>query len=185
MRNFDYKKVALGILTLCLTLAILFTGQFFWNKYTLNKPINETLNSIEGIQIVEISSESDNKNISKPKIFLTLNNVENIQILYKEVINTLSVYNSSEKYEIIIKDTRNESLEDFYYQVHYYIQEAITIGNFPNMIEKIREKAKDEFQVKVYVDTDYIYLDIRDIKTNLTSQMYIVIPRISYKREVK
>lgn len=164
-----------GGLTLVLTLAVLFGGQFLWNKYAVANPINRMSQNIEGVEAVTVGQLHDRgKSNEKIKIYVKLKNVPNIQALYGKIGESLDQVSGSKKYEIVIQDSRTPELEQFYYAVHYHIQEAIFTGNFADMAEHIQTQAsRAGIAVQVYVDVDNVYLKI----SKDAAEMYAVIAR--------
>lgn len=170
----DYNWI-LGCLTLVLSLAILFGGQFLWNKYAVANPINKMFQNINGVESVTVGRLNEQgKNNEKVKIYVKINNVSNLQNLYNEIADGLKQVDGGKKYDIVIQDTRTPELEQFYYTIHYYVQEAIFTGNFAAMADHITAKAVSaEVDAQIYVDTKNIYLKM----TRGTAEMYVIVPR--------
>ncbi|WP_371381427.1 hypothetical protein [Sporomusa aerivorans] len=178
----DYNWVK-GCLALVITLALLFGGQLFWNKYAVAKPISDMFQSIKGVESVSIGRINEQgKNSDKNKIFVKLANVPDLQKAYTAIIDGLKNIDGGKKYDIVIQDNRTPELEQFFYTVHYYVQEASVNGNFAIMSEKIEAKAqKVGIAVKIYVDTKNIYLQM----TKADAEMYMVIARSDSGQGVK
>lgn len=170
----DYNWV-IGCLTLILSLVILFGGQFLWNKYAVANPINKLFQNISGVESVTVGRLNEQgKNNERVKVYIKLNKVPNLQNLYGEVADGLKQVDGGKKYDIVIQDTRTPELEQFYYAIHYSVQEAIFTGNFAAMAEHINAKASSAgVDAQIYVDTKNIYLKM----TQGTAEMYVVVPR--------
>lgn len=175
----DYNWVV-GGLVLVLSLIALFGGQLLWNKYVVADPINKKFQSITGVEAVTVGQLNEQgKNNENVKIYLKLSKVSNLQYLYNEISNGLKQVDGGKKYDIVIQDTRTLALEQFYYTIHYYIQEAIFTGNFATMAERVNAKAaSDNVDAKVYVDTKNLYVTM----IQGTAEMYVVISRDSSSR---
>ncbi|WP_425057806.1 hypothetical protein SCACP_23480 [Sporomusa carbonis] len=182
MPNKNYNWV-IGCVTLMLTLAVLFGGQFLWNKYAVANPVNRMFQNIDGVESVSISRLNEqSKNNETVKIYIKLNHVDNLQNLYEEITDGLNQVGGGKKYDIVIRDTRTPELEQFYYSIHYDIQEAIFTGNFATMAERIQAKAGSaQVKTQIYVGNKNIYVQM----TKGADGMYVVVPRDSGNRGVK
>jgi hypothetical protein len=171
-RNYNWLA---GCLVLVITLAVLFGGQLLWNKYAVANPINEMFKNIDGVESATVGRLTDQgKNNEKFKIYVRLSNVPDLQKAYGEITDGLNQIDSGKKYDIVIEDKRTPDLERFYYDIHYYIQEAISTGNFATMAERIEAKAETAgITAKVYVDTQNVYLQM----TKSGAEMYVIIAR--------
>ncbi len=178
----DYNWVV-GCLTLVLTLAVLFGSQLLWNKYAVANPINKMFQNINGVESVTVGRLNEQgKNNEKIKIYVKLNKVSDLQSLYGEIIDGLRQIDGGKKYDIVIQDTRTPELEQFYYTIHYYIQEAIFTGNFAAMADHINAKASSAgVEVQIYVDIKNIYVKM----TQGTAEMYVVVTRDGNNQGVK
>lgn len=171
-KNYNW---VMGGLALVITLAILFGGQLLWNKYAIAKPINHMFQNVNGVEAVTLGQLNEQgKNNEKVRIYVRLNNVPDLQKTYGEITDGLKQIDSGKKYDIVIQDKRTPELEDFYYRIHYYVQEAISTGSFAAMAERIEAKANHAgVAVKTYVDTQNIYLKM----TKADAEMYVVVAR--------
>ncbi|HWR41933.1 hypothetical protein [Sporomusa sp.] len=178
----DYNWVV-GCLTLVLTLAALFGGQLLWNKYAVANPINKTFQNIDGIESVSVGRLNEQgKNSDKIKIYVKLTHVPNLQKVYGEMADGLKRVDGGKKYDIVIQDNRTPELEQFYYSIHYSIQEAIFTGNFATMAERIESKSSSAgVETQTYVDTKNVYVKM----TKGTSDMYVVVARDDSSQGVK
>lgn len=178
----NYNWVS-GCLTLVLTLAVLFGGQLLWNKYAIANPINKAFLNIEGIESATIGRLSEQgKAGENSKIYVKLARVANLETLYTEMTDKLKQVNGAKEYDIIIQDNRTPELEQFYYSIHYQIQEAIFTGNFSTMAERIEARANSAgIATQIHVDTKRIYLKL----TKGPAEMYMVIARDGSHQGVK
>jgi hypothetical protein len=170
------KKVRwpLIVFTIFLTLAVLSSGQWLWQYYAIKQPLAKITQQIDGIEGLtwETTSQSD----TKFKLNVMLTNPANLQTTYQLLTDSLDNILGHKKYKIIFHDHRTPQLEQFYYTVHYYIQEAIATGNFGIMAERIQEKSREnDVTAQVYVDAQTVYLELSDASGN----MNIIIPRQS------
>jgi len=174
------NKIAIVLITLIITLVVLGGGQLLWQRYKIDIPLTKTLQGIDGVESVNWD-KSPNADGSF-KISISLTNVKNLQQTYQAINTGTTSILGSKKPLIIIHDSRTPELEQFYYTVHYYIQESIAIGNFTTMAERIEHKAAAQgVDTQLFVDSDNIYLGL----TKNSANMYIVISRQAKQPEVR
>lgn len=189
-----------GVLASLLTLAILFGGQILFNKYAMARPMDKMLEQLDGIESFKVHFHESPQNGELGKIQIKLNGVKNLQTLYGQLVAGLDKYGGAQKYDIILSDNRDKQLEEFYYHIHYLLEEARDKSNFVAMNEQIQKKGgASGVDSKIYVDANYIYLQLKKTsgesgekevnphkpqinRTNsedprADSQMYVVLPR--------
>lgn len=170
----DWRKYnwALGGIAVLVAFAVLFGGQLLWQKYTVAKPLDKIFSGVNGVE--GTLWEDSGKNGEPVKIYVTLKNVADLQKTYEDLVDGSEQILGRRSFKIIIKDSRTPEIEQFYYQIHYYVQEAIYTGNFATMADKIQEQARAEgVDVRVYVDISNVYVQV----SQNTDSMYLVIPR--------
>lgn len=178
--NLQKYKWPIVVIVIISTLALLALSQFLWNHFALETPLYQTIQEINGVEMV--TWDNRDKNASLPKIHVTLNNVANLEKTYQEITDHITTILGSKKYKMIIHDHRTPELEQFYYSLQPQIQEAIATGKFSIMTEIIQEKSlASHTQAQVYIDGNYIYLQL----VNGNSNFYTIIPRHSVNVEVK
>jgi len=167
-------------MTIFLTLTVLGGSHFFWQQYALDKPLTQVIQAIDGVETLTL--DNSDKNESTRNIHITLNNVTNLQKTYQTINDGISNILGLKKYKLTIHDHRTPELEQLYYSMHYYIEEAIFTGRFGVMAEIIQQKAlAANIKAQVYVDANYIYVQLMSSNGNL----YMVIPRQPASLEVK
>lgn len=178
--NLQKYKWPIVVIAIVSTLAILALSQFLWNHFTLEAPLYQTIQKIDGVEMV--TWDNSDKNASIPKIHITLNKVTNLEKTYQEITDRTTTILGSKKYKIFIHDHHTPELEQLYYSLQPQLQEAIATGKFSIMTEIIQEKAlASHTKSQVYIDANYIYLQL----VNENSSFYTVIPRHSVNVEVK
>lgn len=173
----DYKLSHLVVAS-CVTLAVLLAGQYLWHNYAVAKPLGKALDNINGVENAVWQKKSGNS--ESVTIDITLKNAANFAATYKELNETAAQMLGHNKFQIKIHDHRTPELEQLYYDLHVYLQEAIATGNFSLMQERVRTAAaRQGATATVYVDTDSLYLTLA--KGN--DDMYVLIPRQSTGEE--
>lgn len=170
--NWKQHNWVLGCIAVVITFFVLFGGQLIWQKYAVAKPLDKTLNGINGVE--SVTWKDGGKNGEPVIINVTLKNVQNLQKTYGELLEGSQRSLGRQNFKLIIEASRTPELEQFFYRIHIYVQEAIYTGNFTSMAEKIQEKAIAEgIDTKAYVDTANVYFQVQ----KNGDEWYIVIPR--------
>ena len=178
--NWQKYKWSIVVITIVLTLTVLGGSHFFWQQYALDKPLTQVIETIDGVETLTL--DNNDKYQSTQNIHITLNNVKNLQKTYQKINDSITNILGTKKYKLIIHDHRTPELEQLYYSMHYYIQEAIFTGKFSVMAEIIQEKALGaNTKAQVYVDASSIYVQL--MSNNGT--LYMIIPRQFASTEVK
>lgn len=171
------KRWLSGILAAVIMLAALLGMQILWQSYAVAKPLQQLSQNINGVECASLD-DSDKDHMV---LHVTLHNVENLQKTYHEIVAGSHNIVKGKPVDIMIHDARTPKLEQMYYDIHYYIQEAIFTGNFSLMAMRIDEQAVNRgLKVKVYVDRNAVYLQMADD----TGDMYVAVPRSAAGGEV-
>lgn len=146
-----------GFLAFAVTLAILFAGQIAWMDYMVKSPLDKTLKNIDGVsQVALINSKKFNEPVI---INVTLDGKVNLAKTYSEINEKIVQILKKKPYVLKISDNRTPELEELYYDISYYVQKAIFDGNFPLLVQNVKEKAKAaDADVRIYVDNKNVYL---------------------------
>ena len=168
-RNYRWPVVGL---TLLITLALLFGGQFLWQQFAIAQPMSQIAQGIDGVESVSLDKAGKNK--SMIKVNVKLNQVANLQTTYQALDERIANVLGHHQYEIILHSSSAPELERLYYSIHYDIQEAIFTGNFSLMAERIQTRAEaDKIAARTFVDASHVYLQL----TNPSGSLYIAVPR--------
>lgn len=163
-----------------LTFTAACSSYFLWQHYALAKPLTQAIQEIDGVETVTL--EPLDKNQSSQEIQITLNPVANLQATYQTISNKVTSIVGDKKVKIVLHDHRTPELEQLYYSIHYFIYEGIYTGKFSSMSDMIEKKAAaSKIKALVYMDTNYIYLQL----TNTAGNLVQVIPRHPDSQEMK
>ncbi len=169
-----------GCLAFGLTLAVLSLGQFLWHNYAVAQPLDKVLQDVDGVE--KITWQDSRRQNEPVNIFVTLDHPANLQKTYMEISERAARVLGRQPFRVVIRDHRTPELEQLFYDVHYYFQEAITNGNFSLMADKVREKARSQgAEANIYVDGQYIYVQL----TRQNDSFYTLIPRMPERGEGK
>jgi hypothetical protein len=172
----DYNLFKL-FFSLILTAAFLFYGQALWHNYAVAKPLDKALLEVNGVEKVTWHKKDDVTTIE-----VTLNHANNFATTYTQITTAAKQIAGQNQVQIKINDHRTPELEQLYYDIHYYLQEAITTGSFAAMQEHVQQKVAEQgATANIYVDTDSVYVKIAKGETEL----YTIIPRPGHIKEAK
>ncbi len=170
--NWQNYRWSIVVITIIVTLSILFGGQFLWQQFAIAKPMSQIAKGIDGVESAVLEKNAQNDPFVRVNV--TLNHVSNLQATYKALNDRIFNVLGHKKYKITVNDSRTPELEHLYYTIHYYIQEAIFTGNFGLMAERIKTTADASgITAQIFVDAKNVYLQL----SNTNGEMYIITPR--------
>lgn len=174
--NIKKNKLFKGLLALVITLALLYAAQNVWMNYAVASPLDKTLNDVDGVAKVTLR---DTNKLSEPVIIVvTLDHDINLEKTYSAINEKIVETLNKKPYVLKLSDNRTPELEQLYYDIHFYVQQAMVDGNFPLLAENAREKAEAlNAAARVYVDDKNIYLQL--IKND--NFLYTIVSRPSQK----
>ena len=142
-----------------------------WQRFTVVQPMDKLLQGIDG---VTKSSWEEGKKDDVVQIYISVAKVQDFAKTYGTIHEGAKRILGSRPFKINITDTRTTQLEQFYYRIHYLLQEAVFTGNFAAMDEKVRKmSAEAGIPAKVYVETKVVYVQL--VKDQ--AEMYVVVMR--------
>lgn len=155
MDNKEFK-VFIALISLILTLSILFGGHSFYMQYAVQKPLLKELSSLEMVKKAEI--EKKNK---KYIIDVQFNQIDNIQKGYQEVENIIKTKYKPDSYELKITGRANENLENLYEQLQPAVYEALANNRYLWLSNEIEKKTGEKGMVaKLFIDEKHLYIQI-------------------------
>lgn len=126
--------------------------------YTVDKPLRQALEEMEGIEAFEVEKDS-----GKTNLIIQLRDVNDLQYTYKELQRISAKLLGKKLGCISIADNRDTILTGLYYQVHYSLYEAAMKGNFGAMAARVKDilEPLDEVTYKLSVDSSTIYFQMK------------------------
>ncbi|NLG86948.1 MAG: hypothetical protein GX489_07000 [Firmicutes bacterium] len=162
-------KIDLVVVLALLTLLILIGGHVAYERIFIEHPLLNQLQSIPGVVTASVEKATDSYNITLDS---TVNN--NLPTIYRQAAEVAQHILGSNHFALRIIDNRTTALENIYWQIQIYIEEAVAQGNFSVAAEKISELAKQAgVQANFYVDEERVYLELLQNEAYL----YAVRPR--------
>lgn len=135
--GFDEKgeiRILLVIISLILSLILLWAGFNLYNKYFIKVPVVKKLEKMHEIEKVEISQ-------GKPyQITVKLKQVDNLLEVYEQMQTVLDDKPGKDKYILHIEDKPDKKLTEIFYRLQPAIYEAIEKSNY-TWLEDYLEKS--------------------------------------------
>ncbi|MFY9323316.1 MAG: hypothetical protein WAO72_04135 [Syntrophomonadaceae bacterium] len=162
-------RIAIVILTVIFTVAILFGGYSAYKVYAIEKPVKAQLSSLQSVSHVTVDKEKKTYGIS-----MKLESVDNLQSVYNHIEKVLNQRFAEDAYDLQIIDNRNEKLDDFYAKLQPVIQQAAAQSEFVWLDEQLSKKGSEmQLVYDLWVDEQRIYIQIHDGEHYL----YVIINR--------
>lgn len=163
-------NVFIVILVFVLSLAGVMALERVMGTYTVDKPLRQALEGMEGVQAFEVKRDS-----GKTNLVIRLRDVDDLQYTYKELHRVSTKMLGKKLGSIWISDNRDTTLTELYYQVHYSLYEGAMKGNFGVMAARIKDTLEpyDKVTYKLSVDNSTIYFQMKCEEKYL----YEIIPR--------
>ncbi len=166
-------KVVVIIVTVAVTLALLFGIQFVNERLNIEKPLFKLYSDTKLVLKPSIAKEGDTTEIK-----LTVKKTDNLFTAYQDIKTKTDKIMGDSKYQIKLIDKRSPALDDIYSNCQFVIYEALAKGNFTTIPDKIDTiAAKAGATTKVYIDQDNIYISLY----KGDGYLYEIIPRKNYQ----
>ncbi|MTI79435.1 MAG: hypothetical protein FH758_00930 [Firmicutes bacterium] len=139
-------------------LIIFFGGQFAYNKYNVEKPLEEISTNNTKLNDVEIKENNDG---TTEIIVNVQDSTGDLLELYNYVYEEASGVLGNKSFSIKFEDNPDQELLEVWRQSQYIVHQSIMQGNFPEMVDVIKEKAKEQnAEAKIYVDLENVYVQL-------------------------
>ncbi|HEY8393670.1 MAG TPA: hypothetical protein VIK92_02590 [Thermaerobacter sp.] len=155
-RPFQYP---LAFLTALLTLAGLLVGSFFYQEQVKAAPLERDLATVPGVHSVHVERAG-----GQWLVRVELGGVELIPVTYRQLRELADRRLGSGQYALRLVDRRTPELQQAFYEMSYYLEEARARGNFAEAARRIEEKGRELGleRARLYVDPEYLYLELVD-----------------------
>ncbi|HZK01973.1 MAG TPA: hypothetical protein VFC96_03820, partial [Anaerovoracaceae bacterium] len=149
--------VFIVLISLILTLGILFGGHNLYMQYAVQKPVLKELYSSGTVKKAEI--EKKNK---KYIIDVQLNDIDNIQKGYEEVESIINGKYKPDSYELVITGKPNKGLEDLYEQLQPAVYDALANNRYLWLNNEIKKQTDEKGMVsKLFIDERRLYIQVK------------------------
>ncbi|AQS59303.1 hypothetical protein [Desulforamulus ferrireducens] len=164
-------KLPVIFLSFIFGLAIAFGGQWVYQEYTLQQPLNKVL--AENKLVEEFTVDQD-KPVAMVKITLT-KDVKNLMEAYAELQTLTGQVMGKKPFQLELVSKPDTALEEVFYASHHVIYQAQVNGSFPEVAARVQQAAQQQgAEGKVYVDQNNIYIQLTKADGHY---LYKVIPR--------
>lgn len=162
-------RIWLIALAFAVTLGVLFGGQYVIRRERVTRPLYRHFQDIPGVQGFRVE---ERKGISH--LYIRLGPVDNLQEVYLELEKRALEIMDPGSFEMHLEDRRDGDLEEAYYRLHYYLQEALATGRFSTMAREVERETAGLDRHRLYVDQRYIFLQLH----RGDKYLYAVVPRV-------
>lgn len=163
-------RVYVIVAAIVLTLAVLLTIQYVYQKYDVEQPLFKLYSQTKLVE-KEPTIEQNGETV---KVILDVKKTDNLRKAYQELNRYTGQVMGNTAFTIELKDNRTKELEQAYYQSQFIIYEAISRGEFSKMAEVIQQNAgKIGAQSLVFIDNDNIYVEF----LKGSNYLYEIVPR--------
>ncbi|NLI12663.1 hypothetical protein [Pelotomaculum propionicicum] len=147
-------KINVIVFSLLAGIALIFSAQYFYQKYSTQGPLNTALNNSQTVESYQLKNENNQLLVS-----VKIRYDANLMQAYKEVRKELVRVIGRKAYTLSLSDSRDDVLEQVWYQSQYAVYQAQTQGSFQEMASVVNREAQARgAEAKIYVDQENIYL---------------------------
>ena len=152
-------QVRLAALTALVTLAVLLLGSLVYQEQAKAAPLERDLAAVPGVGGVTVDRAA-----GQWRIRVRLQGVDLLPVTYRELRQRADQRLGAGHYVLELDDTRNGRLEQAFYQVSYFLEEARTRGDYAQAARHVEEEGRrlGLERARLYVDPDYLYLELAD-----------------------
>lgn len=164
--GFNLKIV---LLTLTVSLFILFGSHWAYKNFGYHQPLIQALEEEAAVQSFEIDG-----NLPVLRVVVYLEPTENLMETYRELDRRVAGSVRGDRYQLVVKDSRDAKLDEAFYRSQFAIHQAIMQGNFQDMAAVIEANARAAgAEAQVFVDHDHVYVQMKGTEHHLAT----VVPR--------
>lgn len=162
--DFDKTKIMRIAIITVIFLSMLFVGQWFYMKHTLENSVINALSKKTFVESVDIQKENN-----KLVFNIKLKNIDNLMAAYNEIYNFILTSLKDRPFSINIISNPNKLLEDIYdNKLQFSVYEAIQTGNYTKMKAELDNiKTLEQIDAKAYIDSDNLCLQLKNNKNYL------------------
>lgn len=155
MKKNEFRFV-IALISLLVVSAIFFGSYWLYNQYGVEKPLNDRIEIIPGVEKVTINNQEHELTVD-----VQLKHIDNLQGKYEEINKVLDSEVKNEEYQLNIKDRRNEKLQDAYDNVQLMVYEAIANNRYMWLKEQMQTELNG-IKYKLSVDENRLYIQMQD-----------------------
>lgn len=152
-------KIPIIIVSLLAGMALFFAGQWLYQKYSFNEPLNNTLNNNPSIESFRVNNQGQVLQVD-----VSLRYDADMMQSYKQIRKELTNNTGKKDFQLILSDTRDKDsiLRQVWYNSQYAVYEASFSGNFQQMAGVVNNEARAAgIEAIINVDQENIYLRLK------------------------
>lgn len=155
--NFKDLKVKWILLAALLTGALLFGGNFVYQRYATENPLYAAVLAQPGVKDFAVSESGSGYTLE-----IKIGPVSDLQSTIETVVLMIEAAGKTPITAINVTDNASRELSEAYYEMHFTLEEAATRGNFTQMKERVdtiaREAGVDIVRIQVADNQLYVQL---------------------------
>lgn len=153
------KNLVLTLLVSLFTLGLLLGTYFFYKHFFVNQPLSVTLDNSELVNKYQIIQDR-----KKPVLKIEFNKVNDLAYEFQQFLIESGQILTEKELELEITSKPNHKILNFYQEVHPSLYEALELGNYSELQEKIKEINETNLLTKadLSITKDYVYLQLED-----------------------
>jgi hypothetical protein len=152
-------RIPIIIASLLAGMALFFAGQWLYEKYSFNEPLNHALNNNPSIESFNVSDKGHVLQVE-----VTLKYDADLMHSYQEIHKELTEATGKKEFQLVLSDSRDKDnvLRQVWYNSQYAVYEASFRGNFQDMANAVNMEARAYgVETIINVDQDNIYLRLK------------------------
>lgn len=147
-------KIPVAVLALIITLGLSLGGFMLYNRFMVEKPINEEMKQVAGVQRVSVHKED-----KQMVVTVKLAEIPDFSVTYRLLDQIAEKHLGAGEYSLEIEDRRSQELEHFYNDIQLHLYQGIATNSFLWLDKEIGQIANSKgIQHRLRVDEDNLYL---------------------------
>lgn len=153
------NKILLIVLIFIVTLGLLFGAYFFYKQFFVNQPLSVTLDNSELIAQYELINERKN-----PILKIKLQKNHDLSYEFQRFLKTGGEMLTEKGLQLELYSNPNPGLLGFYQEINPALYEALSLNNYVELQEILKEKNQDYGLTKasLQISEDYLFLQLED-----------------------
>lgn len=156
MQNMMEMRWPVVLVSLIVSLGLLFGGYKLVQQQTVVAPLDVALHAIAGVQSYTWTDASDGRHLT-----LMLSPDASLGQTYTAVVKTVRALAPNDTVVVDVKDDRSPALQALYDQVNLAVQEGMQTGHYLDMADHVTALAtKANAKATVTVDGGHVYVSL-------------------------
>jgi len=152
-------RILFTLLISITTFGLLFGAFFFYQEKFINKPLTTFLDNSQFINEYQVLTRENSS-----FLILQLQNTDDLADEFQSFLKESGEILSKEDFTLEIYSNPSQNLLDFYQEIQPAIYEALTLGNFTELQDRLTAKQKEYKlkEVKLTINQDFLFLQLED-----------------------